>query len=261
MTRIGIIGVGYLGECLAEGLLASGEELMLSPRNKERVARLAERPGCKVAKDNKHVVEECDVVFLATEPDKTVSVTQNLPWREGQRAISVAAGLGLAILESTLAPAKAIRSMPIAASRIRKSPSAFCPPDDIAETVLSKIGSAYPVTSEAQFETASIFGAYYGLVYALMEQASAWAKENGLDPAVAQGLAVNMTGAASVAVANQGRQSPGELLSGLMTEGGITAAGHTVLETSGALEQLAKALDASLVRSREINRENKTGAR
>jgi len=83
MIRVGIIGVGYLGECLAEGLAATQTPTILSPRNAQRVAGLAERFGCDVAASNQEVVEVSDLVFLATRPGDIATSAQGLPWREG----------------------------------------------------------------------------------------------------------------------------------------------------------------------------------
>lgn len=252
MTSVGIIGVGYLGECLAEGLSKAGIPLVLSPRGKDRVARLAAAYGCEVAPDNASVVEKCDLVLLATRPGDIVSTAADLPWREGQRAVSVAAGIGLGAIKDAVAPAMAFRSMPLAASRIQASPTGFCPADATVQELFEATGTAHPFKEEEQFETASIFGAYYALIYAFIDEAAGWAQTNGLDAVDARKLTARMVQGAASAVIDGCDRPPRELLNDLLTPGGITEAGLEVLEDHEALSRWSQALDASLRRAKEI---------
>ena len=254
MTTVGIIGVGYLGECLVEGMAPSKTPIVLSPRNAERAARLAKQFGCAVAKDNAEVVAASDVVFLATRPADIVATATGLPWREGQRAISIAAGIDLDAIQAAVGPALAVRSMPIASSRIGASPTAFYPPDALTEEVLSTFGTAHPVQTAEQFETASIFGAYYGWIYAFLDEVSGWAAKNGMDPVAGRELAARMTQSAAAAVIANSDRAPIDLLNDLMTQGGITAAGKRVLDATGALPHWSEALDSAAVRSRQISK-------
>lgn len=252
MTTIGIIGVGYLGECLAEGLAGSAFPVVLSPRSADRVARLSEKHGLAIARDNAGVVAQSDLVFLATTPEHIVSTATGLPWREGQRAVSIAAGITLSAIQAAVAPAKALRSMPIAASRLRQSPTAYCPPDDMAEAVLDALGSAHAVEDDAQFETASIFGAYYGHLHVLYDQVAGWAEENGLPADTARALTARMAQAAAASILTQIDRRPRAPLDDLMTEGGITKAGLNVLDAADAFTPWSKALTAARHRSGEI---------
>lgn len=253
MTTVGIIGVGYLGECLAEGLATAGTLTVLSPRNAKRVARLAERFGCAIAASNAEVVERSDLVFLATRPADIASTAAGLPWRPGQRAVSVAAGISLDTLVPAVSPALAVRAMPIASSRIRQSPSAFCPDDALTAEVFSRIGTAHPLGNEEQFKTASIHGAFYALSYAFIDEAASWAEANGLDPVTSRELTARMVQAAAAAVVDQSERRPRDLLDDLMTPGGITEAGLEVLENANAIKPWSEALDASLEQARMID--------
>ncbi len=253
MTTVGIIGVGYLGECLAEGLSAAGTPVVLSPRNAGRVVRLADQLGCSVAANNADVVEQSDLVFLATRPEDIAETARGLPWRQGQRAVSIAAGIGLDAFASTVAPALAIRAMPIAASRLGQSPTAFCPADAVAADILSRIGTAHPFDDEEQFRTASIFGAYYALSYAFIGEASGWAEANGLEATAARELSARMVQAAAAVIVDSSDRDPLDLLDDLMTPGGITEEGYKVLQQTNALARWSEALDASARKATSIN--------
>lgn len=253
MTTVGIIGIGYLGECLAEGLAAADTALILSPRNTERAHRLAEQFGCTIAKDNADVVARADVVFLATRPGDIASTATGLPWREEQRVISVAAGVRLETIQNAIIPAMAIRAMPISASRIQSSPTAFCPNDPIAADVLGRLGSAHPFPDEAQFSTASIFGAYYALIFAFIDEASNWAEDEGLEPEAARHISARMVQAAASSIIANIDRPPRALLDDLMTPGGITEEGLKVLEDADAFAPWSAAMNASLKRARDLD--------
>ncbi|MAO90340.1 MAG: hypothetical protein CMM78_12615 [Rhodospirillaceae bacterium] len=254
MIRVGIIGVGYLGECLAEGLAATQTPTILSPRNAQRVAGLAERFGCDVAASNQEVVEGSDLVFLATRPGDIATSAQGLPWREGQRVVSIAAGISLKSFQPAVAPAMAVRAMPIAASRICHSPTAFFPDDPMVADIFNRIGTAHPFDDESQFGTASIFGAYYALSYAFIGEASGWAERQGLQPVAARQLAARMVQAAAAVIIDSSERPPRDLLDDLMTPGGITEEGLRVLEEKQAISSWSDALDASLKQALSIDR-------
>ena len=79
--------------------------------------------------------------------------------------------------------------MPISAARLLESPTAFYPNDDRVFQLFSGLGSAHPVKDNREFEIVSIFGAFYGHIYALIDEASHWAEANVLEEIYARVLA------------------------------------------------------------------------
>ena len=251
--KIGIIGVGFLGQCLAEGLIKLGADVILSPRNLKRTASLKQHLNCMVAANNSDVVAKASVVLLATLPNDIASTAKDLPWRENQSAVSVAAGIQLSEIAAAVRPAKAFRAMPISAARLLESPTAFYPHNDRIFQLFSSLGSAHPVKDYREFEIASIFGAFYGHIYALVDEASHWAETNGLEAKYARVLAARMMRSVATNVIENNDQRPREILEDLLTPGGITETGLEILDTSGALQKWQEALDSSLQRSQRIN--------
>lgn len=253
MKTIGIIGVGFLGECLAEGLASSGHKPILSPRSEVRTTRLSEKFDLKVTSCNSEVREQADIVILATRPADIVETAKSLSWRADQYVISVAAGIGLSLIEPAVSPAKAFRAMPIASSRLAQSPTAFYPDDPVVEGLFNLIGTAHPLGDERQFDTASIFGAFYALAYGFIGEAAGWAERKGLDQKTARELAARMVHSAASAIVDRSQVSPMKLFEELMTPGGITEEGLKVLEETGALSTWSDALDASHRRAAQLN--------
>ena len=80
---LGIVGVGHLAGYLVDGLAAAQPqlEIVLSPRNVERSARLAARFGAQVAADNQAVCAAADVVLVTTRPGDVEEVCRSLSFR------------------------------------------------------------------------------------------------------------------------------------------------------------------------------------
>ena len=127
--RLGIIGVGHLAGYLVEGVTraAPGMQIVLSPRNLERSAHLAKRPQVTVAADNQGVVDSAVLILLATRPGDALAACQPLAFGRGQMLVSVAVGVPLAALEPAVAPAEAVRALPISCISPRKGRRSIMP--------------------------------------------------------------------------------------------------------------------------------------
>ena len=190
MTKaIGIIGVGHLAGFLVEGLnRADCPEIVLSPRNVDKSRALAGRFGARVAADNAQVVEAADTVVLATRPDQAVQATAGLPWRAGQTLICVAAGIPLGALAAAAGPATVVRAMPISCTAIGESPTSLYPDDNAARRLFERLGPVHALPDETSFEAASVLGAFYGWVYAMLAEVTAWTEGQGVPSQTARDL-------------------------------------------------------------------------
>ena len=251
--KIGIIGVGFLGQCLAESSIKLRAEIILSPRNLKRTASLKQHPNCMVAANNSDVVAKASVILLATLPGDIASTAKDLPWRDNQSAISVAVRIQRSEIAVAVSPAEAFRAMPISVARLLETPTAFFPHDDRVFQLFSGLNSAHPVKDNREFETASIFGAFYVYIYALVDEASHWAGKNGLEAKYAHVLAARRIGSVMTNIIENNGQRPIEILEDLLTPGGITETGFKILDASGALQKWQKALESSLQRSQQIS--------
>ncbi len=249
---VGILGVGRLAEFLVPGLLRDTDapQMLLSPRNADRSARLAERYGLMVAGDNGELVAFCDLVLLATRPDQAVEAIHGLPWRQDRTLVSLCAGLPLSALAPHSGPAALARAMPVSAARIGESPTCLHPDLAPARALLSRLGPVTAVADEPGFEAASALGAYYGWVHALIGEIAGWTAEAGAEPAAARELAARMTRAAAGMVLEQEELSLEEILAELATPGGVTALGLETLGERAALEAWREACAAVLTRFR-----------
>lgn len=253
MTRVGILGVGRLAEFLVAGLVREPgpPPLTLSPRNRERARRLAERHDLAVARDNAALVAASDLVLLATRPADAPAAADGLPWRPDHTLVSLCAGLPLAALAPHAGSAALARAMPVSAAVIGESPTALYPDLAPARAVLSRLGPVLALPDEPAFEAASVMAAAYGWLHALAAELTGWAAEAGVEPATARALTAGMMRAAAGMVAAQPDLSFEDMLEELATPGGVTALGLERLGERDALAAWREACEAVLARVRE----------
>ena len=252
LERVGILGVGHLAGYLVEGLARARPELevVLSPRNVDRAAQLAAQYGATVAANNQAVCDAADVVLVTTRPGDVEGVCQALTFRASQTVISTAVGVPLSVLASAVAPATAVRAMPLTCSAIGRSPTLLLPDDPAARAIFELLGTVLSVDDEAQFTPASAIGAYYGWIYALMDEAVAWCASAGVPASTARDLVLETTrGAAEMGLLHPDRELS-DLLDSLATPGGITRQGLETLERTRSLAAWVEALEDVLQRLR-----------
>ena len=250
IERVGVIGVGHLAGYLVAGLRRASPdlEIILSPRNVERSARLAARFGAMVAADNQAVADAADVVLLSTRPGDAVAVCESVAFRPGQTVFSVVAGLPLNVLQPTAVPATVVRAMPISCVAINRSPTLLYPDHPQARALFALLGQVHVLPDEARFTSASAISAFYGWVYALLDEAVGWTAQAGVSPQTARSLVLEtVRGAVDMALA-QPDQGLDIILDTLATPGGITEHGLKILHKRRALIAWTEALNAVLNR-------------
>ncbi len=254
--KIGILGVGHLGGALAEGYANAGmtSEIVLSPRGRERSTLLRSTYGFEVAKDNIALVRACDVVIVATRPDVVINAIQMLPWREGQVLISAAAGITTGSLRGAVAPADAVRSMPVLASAINQSAIPIYPEHQVAIEALEHLGYVTPISSEDTFSSVSALGAWFGWLFALAGDTADELIDAGVDRQTARKVTADMMRAAGAMIADRPDRDPQDTLAHLATPGGITEVGLQTLKDANALESWRAALDAAMKKLQTLGR-------
>ena len=123
--------------------------------------------------------------------------------------------------------------MPLTCSAIGRSPTLLLPDAPAARAIFELLGTVLSVDDEAQFTPASAIGAYYGWIYALMDEAIAWCAGAGVPASTARELVLETTrGAAEMGLLHPDRELS-DLLDSLATPGGITRQGLETLEPGG----------------------------
>ncbi|MHA2224677.1 MAG: NAD(P)-binding domain-containing protein [Candidatus Hodarchaeales archaeon] len=261
IKHVGFIGVGHLASYLVEGLRKASQtlEIILSPRNASRAANLSRKFNAVVADSNQAVVDNADVILLTTRPADSIVASKSIDFSTEHTVISVAAGLSLKYLETVTAPATLVRAMPISCAAINRSPTVIFPNHVLVHEIFSLIGQVHVLPDEASFTSASVIAAFYGWMYALMNEILTWTIQSGVPPNVSRNLVFEtIQGAVEMTLTNS-NQDLEKLLGTLTTSGGITDFGLNILQQKNGLIAWKDALEA--VRARLLEQEVKSNRR
>ncbi|MFX0063842.1 MAG: pyrroline-5-carboxylate reductase dimerization domain-containing protein [Candidatus Hermodarchaeota archaeon] len=248
IDKVGIIGVGHLASYLVEGLNRTSPdmEIILSPRNYERAKHLATKFGAIIAKNNQEVADLTDLIILSTRPRDSIAAAEEIDFHQNHIIISVAAGLSLDILKAVTDPATLIRAMPISSAAINLSPTLLYPDHPQVRALFTLLGEVLILPEESLFTPATTIAAFYGWVYALMNETINWTVQKGVPYQIAHKLVLKtISGAVEMSLA-QSDQEITTILETLTTKGGITKYGLNVLNQKNGLTAWKEALDAVL---------------
>ena len=104
MSAVGFIGTGHIAAPMARFLAARGREVVVSDRNAEVAARLAENSAIRI-EPNQGVLDACETVVLCLRPQIAADVLDALQFQSDHKVVSVMAGVPRAELQQLCAPA------------------------------------------------------------------------------------------------------------------------------------------------------------
>ncbi len=140
------------------------------------------------------------------------------------------------------------RALPISCAALDESPTLLYPDLPQAHALFALLGHVHVLSDETCFTAASVLSAFYGWVYALLDETVAWTVQAGVPRQTARSLVLEtVRGAVNMALA-QPEEDLAAMLDSLATPGGITAYGLKVLRQKDALAAWTEALDAVLER-------------
>jgi len=262
--RIGFVGAGQMATALAQGLVKAGlirpAALVASDPAAEAGERFRAAMGATIAKQNRDVVEQADVVWLAVKPQQMATVLAELRGQvRGKLVISIAAGVRLAQLADGLGPGpRLIRVMPNTPSLVGQGAAAFClgpeaTADDarLVQQMLEAVGVACQVEEKLMDAVTGLSGSGPAFVYMMIEALSDGGVRAGLPRPVATLLAAQtLRGAAEMVLKT--KEHPGVLKDRVTSPGGTTIAGVQALESGGLRAAMMAAVEAATKRSKEL---------
>jgi len=119
--------------------------------------------------------------------------------------------------------------MPISCAAINQSPTLLFPDNAQARSLLDHLGQIHVLPNEASFTSASTLGAFYGWIYALLNEAISWTTQTGVPQQTARKIVLEtVRGAVNMAL-NEPQVDLDDILNTLATPGGITKQGLNIL--------------------------------
>lgn len=265
MKRLAIIGGGFMGSALAEGLLGNGwrpSELVVAERHADRAAALREHLGIGVTDDAAAAAHEAPCVLLAVKPQGIdAAMRQVAPVLQPQAlVVSIAAGVRLATLQAVFGDHPIIRAMPNTPVAIGMGATALAKGDHATDThlvealnVFGCVGRTVVVDEEQMDTVTAVSGTGPAYVFLLAEALIDAAQEEGLTQEQAYALTYQ-TFAGAARLLTHDPASPAELRRRVTSPNGTTHAAVTHLEDNGWTGCFREAVRAARRRSEELGR-------
>src|ERR671933_1808617 len=263
--KLAILGTGRIGEALLSGLLSAGwrdpGDVVVTARRQERLDDLAAQYGVAATLSNTEAVSGADPVVIAVKPQDIEGLLGEIGGilAEEQTVLSIAAAIPTAAIEERVSPrVPVVRAMPNAPALVHEGIAGVCAGaharDEhlaLAEEVLSHLGAVVRVPERYMDAVTAVSGsgpAYFALLAEAMIEAGILL---GLSREVPTQLVVQtMLGTARL-LRDEGLH-PVELREQVTSPGGTTIRAIRELESAGVRAAFLNAIQAAMVRSREL---------
>jgi pyrroline-5-carboxylate reductase len=250
--KLGFLGTGAITSAMVTGLGSAGApyDIRLSPRNAETAADLARRfTNVAIAPSNQAVVDDCGAIVIAVRPQIAQEVLRELRFRPDHEIVSLVSGYSLERLRDLVAPATRIaRAVPLPSAARRRSPTAIYPADCSAIELFTRLGAAFAVKTELEFDALCTATATMAAYFAFADGAASWLARNGIPAEQARDYIAGIYAGLSDVSLEKPARSFHELAADHATRGGINEQVLRHLTEHGALEQFAAALDGVMRR-------------
>lgn len=235
---LGVLGVGHLASYLVAGLRTAGDnrEVILSPRNVERVQYLVERFDCRPAISNQAVIDQADIILVSVRPEQLESLLKPLQFNAEQLVISCVAGVSLDLLAPLIGKASVVRTLPLACAEVGQGAVPLFPDHPVARDLMNSLGELILLGSEDEFELASVAACMNGWMFKFFDQLTRWYLEKGLSPEQARKLVIHACGGAAALAEAKPEQTLLQISDSIATDGTYTKQGLDLLEQSHAFD-------------------------
>lgn len=252
--KVGIIGIGHMGQAIIDGLLNTmkSEELILSNhRINDAMTTYQEEHQIEVVTDNQSVINaHPDFVIFTTPAPVTLAVMQEFKTLSAQTVIlSAAAGISLAEINAILPEqpvALLMPNTPVAVNHgtLGVALNEYITDSEPIESFLQQLGDVF-IISEREF---GIFGTVTGcgpaFVDVFMAALGDAAVKNGLNRELAYQAAASMV-KGSASLMQETNIAPDVLKDQVTTPGGSTIRGVVALEQHAFRAAVIDAVEAS----------------
>ncbi len=241
--KIGFIGCGKMASAIITGVKNSccnkGFELMGSEINCE-IAELAQsRLGIDVITDNRALVMNSDVVFIATKPNYVAAVLEEIKdeLTPEKLVVSIAAGVSTSKIENIIGAQRIVRVMPNTPALLQEGMAGVCKGEHALEEdvqfvidLLTSVGKAIEVDEDEMDIVTAISGSGPAFFYQVIEDMARAGEKLGLDYEKSLMLATQTALGSAKMVEKRGELTVQNLIDNVATKGGCTFVGVSVMK-------------------------------
>lgn len=270
IMKIGFIGAGNMTQALIKGMVESKQikpsQISVSNRTPGKPLKLHEAYGINTYEFNEQIIDECDIIILATKPQDLPGAINEISekFRPEQIVISLAAGIPMGALEKLVPSGRIVRLMPNTPSLISRgviglySESIDESGSDLIKDIFSSLGIIMEVDTEDQFDALMVScSSGTGFVFEMMMYWQDWIQERGFTNEEARLMTVETFIGASMLAAQSATIEIEELQQRVTSKKGVTAAGLQSMRELEIERALRISFEKSSMRSQEISRQNK----
>lgn len=265
MARLGILGLGNMGEAIVGALLGSGfdrKNLLAFELKKDRAEAMAKRYRISIAASAKDLVQKAKYVLIAVKPQDAKALLADIAhaFDKDKLVISIMAGMTTStILSMVQRPVKVIRVMPnicvkVAEGALGMSSNDLVSGGELDETkkMLSPLGRIVEVREDLMDAVTALSGSGPAFLLAFLEAMIDGGVNVGLPRDKASILAVQ-TIKGTIATLEAEKLHPTVMKEMVTSPGGTTIAGLTHLEERGFKGNLIKAIEQARNRAKELS--------
>jgi pyrroline-5-carboxylate reductase len=263
MARLAILGGGFMGGALAEGLIDSGwsaKDIIVAEIREARRSFLQDHLKVPTTPDARDATSAAESVLIAVKPQDVQPVLANVApaFTASKLAISICAGIRTDLLEGVLGEVPVIRAMPNTPAAIGQGATAiargrFAKDDHLAAAlnILSTVGRVVVVEETQMDAVTAVSGTGPAYVFYLAESLIAAAQKEGLSKEQAYVL-VYQTFVGASELLSHDPAGPAELRARVTSPGGTTQAAIEYLEKNGWRDIFEQAVHQARQRSEEL---------
>ncbi len=247
---------------VSQGVVKAADVIGVARTEASRL-RFTEQTGARNTASIAEVVEESEVLLLATKPHDLPKIIELAELRNfpDKLFISVAAGVTLETMEKlTGGVGRFVRTMPNTPSLVGKGAAAFslgskCAERDrdIVQSILGAVGLSVEVPERLIDAVTGLSGSGPAYIYLVIEAMADGGVQAGLPRADALKLAAQTVAGAAAMVLETGMH-PAVLKDMVTSPGGTTIAGLAALEDGAIRSSFIAAVSAAVARAKELGK-------
>ncbi|HIE59172.1 MAG TPA: pyrroline-5-carboxylate reductase [Persephonella sp.] len=266
MFKVGIIGIGNMGEAILKGILSntniSSDEIIVSDKNKERINYIVNKYSVAGTDNNERLVKLSDIVFLTTKPkdmEKVLSPIENS--FDNRVLISVLAGVKIDKIKKFAKKAKIVRIMPNTPAIVGESATGVSFDNTFSEEekenvlkLLNAFGKSIVVEEELMDAITGLSGSGPAYVLTFIDSLAQGGVKQGLSYQQALELATQTVfGTAKMLL--EIKEHPSVLRDKVTSPAGTTIYGLHELEKGKLKDTVINAIELATKRSKELSEE------
>lgn len=266
MTKLAVLGAGNMGGAIISGIINSKlltpAEISVCDTSKEKREKY-KSAGFTVTESLADAAGLSEVLLIAVKPQQIDSLFEAVaPLCSGKLVISIAAGVTVARIETSLSGCRVIRVMPNTPLIVGKGVSALCRGKGVtdsdyafADSIFSSAGITLETDESLLNPMTALTSSAVAYFARFIDDMCVWAKDNGFGDMADEKLysIVADTAAGAAGLISEAGMPPRALERAVTSPKGTTERAMAVFTEAGLTDMVAKAMTACVKRADELS--------